>query len=121
MLCSPPTLVVESILIKSASAMPPPSARRSAGLSPDPSPTSSTKQSPLISPNGSYQMQPESTQQRRIMFTTDAKLAIRRKPAAKMAADSSAQPADASADEPTVMLEGYAMVWGSLSDDRGGY
>jgi HK97 family phage prohead protease len=62
-------------------------------------------------------MKSSTNQQRRTVFTTDAKLAIRRAPAATMAAGSDETPAD----EPKVTLEGYAMVWNTLSSDRGGF
>lgn len=56
---------------------------------------------------------------RRTVFTTDAKLAIRRKPAATMAA---AAPGEQTAEQKSqVTLEGYAMVWNTLSSDRGGF
>lgn len=65
-------------------------------------------------------MKPKNKHQRRILFTNDAKLAIRRKPAATMASASEA-PAEPAAEELQVTLEGYAIVWNALSDDRGGF
>lgn len=58
-------------------------------------------------------------EKKRVLFTTDAKLAIRRQPRATMAAAET--PAEEQAEEQKVTLEGYAMVWNTLSDDRGGY
>ncbi len=58
--------------------------------------------------------------QRRVVFTQDAKLAIRRTPAVTMAARTSAAPVD-DQTESAVTLSGYAITWNTLSDDRGGY
>lgn len=56
--------------------------------------------------------------QRRIVFNANAKLAMKKKPEKFTAGNASA---GADAGEWQATLEGYALVWNTLSDDRGGY
>ncbi len=60
----------------------------------------------------------KSSSNKRILFTTDAKLAIFR---TTPPAPAPGQTAEEQAEEPKVTLQGYAIVWNSLSDDRGGF
>src|SRR5437762_3370509 len=101
--------------------MPPLCAISSPALNRKHSPILSMMQSPPTYSKRSFTMQTSSNNQRRTIFTTDAKLAIRRKPAPTMAAQTPGQTPEEAAEEPQVTLEGYAMVWNTLSDDRGGY